>query len=92
VAPIRVTIAAQPVLSVAVGYLLLAFAAALFVAAVLLLAAYRRRNDSTPAPSEEPEEEPAPSSRVAPEAMEVPASVSAGFASASDASSSPPWR
>jgi len=87
VAPIRVTIAAQPVLSVAVGYLLLAFAAALFVAAVLLLAAYRRRNASTPAPSEEPEEEPAPSSHAAPEAMEVPASVSAGFASASDATS-----
>jgi PAS domain S-box-containing protein len=85
VAPIRVTIAAQPLLSVAVGYLLLAFAAALFVAAVLLLAAYRRRNRGAP-PSEELDE-PALSSPGAQEGTEVPASVSADFASASDANS-----
>ncbi len=83
---IRVTLAAQPLLSVAVGYLLLALAAALFVAAVLLLAAYRRRNGGKPAPFEE-SDGPALSSRPAEDRTEAPASLSAGFARASDASS-----
>ncbi|HEY8193021.1 MAG TPA: GAF domain-containing protein [Gaiellaceae bacterium] len=87
-APIRVTIAAQPLLSVAVGYLLLALAAALFVAAVLLLAAYRRRNHDAPTPpDEEPEEQstapPGPKS----ERREAQVSLSSGLANASDSSS-----
>jgi len=90
VEPIRVTIAAQPLLSVAVGYLLLALAAALFVAAVLLLAAYRRRSGGEPAPREPAVAEPdhaASSSDPAPERVEPATLTSGGFADASDASS-----
>jgi PAS domain S-box-containing protein len=68
------TIAAQPFLSVAVGYLLLALAAALLVVGVVLLAVVRRRNRGTP---EAPAEEEPPA--------ETPPSLSAGLARATDA-------
>jgi PAS domain S-box-containing protein len=61
VALIRETLAAQPFLSVAVGYLLLAVAAAVFVAAASLLTVFRRRRPRAGGPAEPsaPEEVPA---------------------------------
>ena len=81
-APICVTIAAQTLLSVAVGYLLLALAAALFVAGVVLLLAFRRRRrePETAEPESRPDEPPARD-------PVAPASFAAGLARAPDASS-----
>ena len=81
-AQIRVTIAAQPFLSVAVGYLLLALAAALLIAAVVLLAVYRRRNSArreTDAAADQVPDEPPPVS-----SSPAASSPSVGFARASD--------
>ncbi|HEU4942379.1 MAG TPA: GAF domain-containing protein [Gaiellaceae bacterium] len=75
--PIRLTFAAQPVLSAAVGYLLLALAAGLLVAAVVLLRVLHRRSPETP----EAEARQSPS----PQAAERASSLSSGFAHASDA-------
>jgi len=90
VAPIRVTIAAQPLLSVAVGYLLLALAATLFVAAVALLAAYRHRRgggEHAGAAALERGAALSPASHRPGSALaEPPPSLSAGLARAPDAS------
>ena len=90
-APIRVTIAAQPLLSVAVGYLLLALAAAIFVVAVVLLVAYRRRRgrgDQAPTSTPEGAAEQSPPRRRRSSAADEPAhSLSAGLARAPDATS-----
>jgi PAS domain S-box-containing protein len=82
VAPICVTIAAQTLLSVAVGYLLLALAAALFVAGVVLVFALRRRSRE-PEPAE-PDSRPR---EPAPYGPDEPSSFAAGLARAPDASS-----
>jgi two-component system phosphate regulon sensor histidine kinase PhoR len=83
VAQIRVTIAAQPLLAVAVGYLLLALAAALLAASAILLSVFRRRSSGAPEPDppSDPQPDEPPATRAPADAV---SSLSAGFARAPD--------
>jgi PAS domain S-box-containing protein len=88
---IRETLAAQPMLSVAVGYLLLALAAALFAAAMSLRPVFRRRRPRTPGPPEPGSAEPKPTKQEPSEpdsaARTDTGSLPADLARAPDASS-----
>jgi PAS domain S-box-containing protein len=83
VAQIRVTIAVQPLLAVAAGYLLLALSAALLAASVILLSVFRRRSSGAPEPDPPSDSQPdEPTATRAP--ADAASSLSAGFARAPD--------